>query len=316
MIAIALAAGAAFGIMLVFLGVRQITAPEVDVTARLAELNARGKTLGGQAGAARQGAISAGIERAVNKRSFGANMARDLARANLKLTVSEYIMVHILLAVLLGALTFLLTSNIIGTVALGAGGIVLPHMYVQMLQTRRLGAFNKQLSDTSGLIANSLRSGYSLLQSMEMVAREGPSPTAEEFQRVVREVGLGLTPEQALANLVRRMNSDDLDLMVTAINVQHEVGGNLAQILDSISHTIRERVRIKGEIKTLTAQVGCSGNVVSFLPIALTIVLFLLNPSYIGQLFQPGFALCLPAMAAGGIVAGYLVMRKITKIDV
>lgn len=316
MVAIALAAGAALGIMLVMLGVRQLTAPEVDVTARLAELTAKGKSGGWQPGEPRQGAISAGIERAVSKRSFGANIARDLARANLKLTASEYIMIHLLLALLFGAITFLLTSSVFGTVVLGASGMFLPRIYVQMRQSRRLAAFNRQLSDTSSLMANSLRSGYSLLQAMEMVAREGPSPTAEEFQRVVREVGLGLTPEQALANLVRRMNSDDLDLMVTAINVQHEVGGNLAQILDSISHTIRERVRIKGEIKTLTAQVGCSGNVVSFLPVALTVVLFLLNPDYIGQLFQPGFALCLPATAITGIIAGWFAMRKITQIEV
>ena len=314
MVAAGLAAAGAVGILLVFVGLRLVTAPEVDLSARL-DQTSFGNVFRRQSNQPRQGPISAGIERAVANRSFAANIARDLARANLKLTVAEYIMIHILLAIIVGGLTFALTTNPIGSLILTGGALFLPKLYVGFRQNRRLSAFNNQLADTASLMANSLRSGYSLLQSMEMVAREGPSPTAEEFQRVVREVGLGLTPEQALANLVRRLNSDDLDLMVTAINVQHEVGGNLAQILDSISHTIRERVRIKGEIRTLTAQVSCSGNVVSVLPIALGVVLFLLNPSYVSLLFQPGWQLCLPAAGAAGIVAGWLAMRKITQIE-
>lgn len=316
MVALALAIAGATGVLLFFLGLRQLTAPEVDVGARLAEMGQGRRAAPWQPGAPRQGIITAGLDRAVAKRSFAAGLARDLARANLKLTVAEYLMIHFILMLMFGAVSYLMTSSPLGSIIFAAGGLFLPRMYVSMRQGRRLSAFNSQLADTAALMANSLRSGYSLLQSMELIAREGPSPTAEEFQRVVREVGLGLTPEQALANLVRRMNSDDLDLMVSAINIQHEVGGNLAQILDSISHTIRERVRIKGEIKTLTSQVGCSGKVVTFLPIGLTAVLFLLNSEYIGQLFQPGLVLCLPAAAAGGMVAGWLAMRKITAIEV
>lgn len=316
MTALGLAIASAIGVLLVFLGLRQVSAPEVDVSARLGEVAAGKKSALWPAGVPRQGMLTAGLERVVSKRSFATSIARELARANLKITVSEYLMVHAATMAASGAIVFLLTANPAGALIVALGAMMLPRVYVGFRQGRRLGAFNAQLADTSALMANSLRSGYSLLQSMELVAREGAAPTSDEFQRVVREVGLGLTPEQALANLVRRMNSDDLDLMVTAINVQHEVGGNLAQILDSISHTIRERVRIKGEIKTLTAQVGCSGNVVSVLPIALTFGLFLLNPSYMGQLFQPGLVLCLPAAALGGIIAGWMTMRKITQIEV
>jgi tight adherence protein B len=316
MLSLGLAFAGALGVLLFFLGLRQLTAPEVDVSARLGEMAAQRRAVPWQPGAPRQGIITAGLDKAVAKRSFAASIARDLARANLKITVAEYLMIHAILLLVGGALSFLLTASLIGTMIIACGVLFLPRLYVEMRQARRLSAFNNQLADTSSLMANSLRSGYSLLQSMELVAREGPSPTSEEFQRVVREVGLGLTPEQALANLVRRVNSDDLDLMVSAINIQHEVGGNLAQILDSISHTIRERVRIKGEIKTLTAQVGCSGKVVTTLPIGLTAVLFLLNSAYIGQIFQPGIVLCLPATAAGGMVAGWLAMRKITNIEV
>ena len=119
------------------------------------------------------------------------------------------------------------------------------------------------------LLANSLRAGSSFLQSVEMVCREAQPPISTEFSRVIREVNLGLPLDDALANLGRRMKSDDLDLMITAIAIQHQVGGNLAEILDTIAYTIRERVRIKGEIKTLTAQQRMSGYVVGFLPVAL-----------------------------------------------
>src|SRR5204863_7639248 len=134
---------------------------------------------------------------------------------------------------------------------------------------QRLRTFNGQLADTLMLMSNSLRAGYSLLHAMETVSREAPQPSAEEFGRVVREVGLGLGPEEALTNLHRRLPSDDLDLMVTAINVQHEVGGNLAKIFDTLAETIRERQRIHGEIQTLTAQQRMGGNVIALLPIAL-----------------------------------------------
>jgi len=149
-----------------------------------------------------------------------------------------------------------------------------------------------------------------------MVAREQPPPMSEEFARVVREIGLGLSAEEALANLVRRVPSEDLDLMVTAINVQHEVGGNLAQILDAIGLTIRERVRIKGEIRSLTAQVRYSAYVVGAMPIAMTAILFVLRPDYIMYLFS---STCGWSMAITGVVCmalGFIVMRKIADIEV
>ena len=118
------------------------------------------------------------------------------------------------------------------------------------------------------LLANSLRAGSSFLQAVEMIVREAQPPISTEFARVIREVNLGLPLDDALANLQRRVRSDDLDLMTTAIAIHHTVGGNLAEILDSIAYTIRERVRIKGEIKTLTAQQRMSGYVVGFLPVA------------------------------------------------
>lgn len=315
MIGLVLAAIGACATLLMFLGLRTLLTPELDVNSRLSQIVARNPALW-QASIPRRGSLTAGLERAVAGRSFAANIARDLARANLKITVTEYISVHVLLMVLVGLVTMVLSGNVISGLILGFVSMLVPRFYVGWRQGRRLSAFNNQLADTCSMLTNALRSGYSLLQAMEMVGREGPTPTADEFQRVVREVGLGLTSEQALANLVRRVNSDDLDLMVTAINVQHEVGGNLATVLDSIGRTIRERVRVKGEIKTLTSQVSCSGNVVSMLPVGLSLVLYLLNAQYISSLFEMSWVLCLPATAAGGIVAGWMVMRKITQIEV
>src|SRR5205814_6395068 len=174
--------------------------------------------------------------------------------------------------------------QVIFTIAGIAVGFFAPDWYVKFRMGKRIKSFNEQLGDTIGLLANSLRSGYSLLQSMELVSRESPDPIGAEFKRVVREVGLGLSPQDALNNLLRRMPSEDLDLLITAINIQYEVGGNLAQILETIGHTIRERVRIKGEIQVLTAQGRISAYVITGLPIVLTSVITLSNTQYVAAM--------------------------------
>ena len=190
-----------------------------------------------------------------------------------------------------------------------------PTGIVKFRQGKRLSAFNNQLGDTITLLANSLRSGYSFLQSMELVARESPPPMGAEFRRVIREVGLGLSTQDALNNLLKRMPSDDLDLMITAVNIQHEVGGNLAVILDTIAHTIRERVRIKGEIRTLTAMGRISGYIISRLPIFLGIVITLINPNYMSAMFVFPW-ICMPICGGIMVVIGFLVIQKIVTIDV
>ena len=162
---------------------------------------------------------------------------------------------------------------------------MLPRFWLARRKNGRLGAFNKQLPDTITLIANALRAGSSFLQAIELVVRESRPPISIEFARVIREVNLGLPFEQALENMVRRVRSDDLELMATAISIQHQVGGNLAEILDSIAYTIRERIRIKGEIRTLTAQQRLSGYVVGFLPIGLAGFLFVAAPGFMDPMF-------------------------------
>jgi tight adherence protein B len=150
---------------------------------------------------------------------------------------------------------------------------------------------------------------------MDMVSKESADPMATEFRRVVREIGLGISNQEAMENLLRRVPSEDLDLLVTAINIQHEVGGNLAQILTTIGHTIRERVRIKGEIGVLTAQVQISGYVISAMPIGLGLLIFAMNPAYMMPLFVWPY-ICMPIGAFLMIGSGFLIMKKITAIEV
>ena len=261
--------------------------------------------------------LAAGVDKAIAGRGFADKIATQLARADIKLTPGEYVILNITSILgffLIGYLLF--HRSLLMGIAAGVAGFYAPSIYVKIQQQRRLNAFNSQLGDAINLLANSLRSGYSMLQSMETVAKELPSPISIEFSRVVREVGLGLSNEQAMNNMLRRIQSDDLDLMITAINVQHEVGGNLAEILEVIGHTIRERVRIKGEIRVLTAQGMISGYIISFLPIALGLILYLMNPDYIAAMFEEVCGWIMIGVAVTGIITGFFAIQKIVRIEV
>jgi tight adherence protein B len=262
-------------------------------------------------------AFTKGIDQAVSGRGFAQNISTELARANLKITVGEYIVLIFTSILGTGLVAYVVMHR---NPILALGGLVLgfflPRFYVKYRQSKRLKEFNNQLGDAINLLANGLRSGYSLLQAMDAVASEMPPPMSEEFQRVVREIGLGLSNERAMNNMLRRIPSDDLDLMITAINVQHEVGGNLAEILETISHTIRERIRIKGEIRVLTAQGMISGYVISFLPVGLGLILFAMNPDYMGAMFQEPCGWAMMAVGTITTTIGYIAIRKIVSIEV
>ena len=266
------------------------------------------------------GRLAQAVDRAVAERSFTGNIRTDLARADLRLTVGEWLVARVTFVVLGTAAGLFLGRMTNGLVALVAivgmvAGFFGPSIYLKMRIKGRVKKFVNQLGDTITLMANSLRAGYSLLQTMEMVAKETPPPIADEFQRVVHEVGLGINQQEAMAHLLRRIPSDDLDLLISAINIQHEVGGNLSQILDIIGHTIRERVRIKGEIGVLTAQQTISGYVISALPVVLGVVVFMIAPDYITRMFAFPW-ICMPIGSAIMIVAGFFIMKKITAIEV
>jgi tight adherence protein B len=269
------------------------------------------------------------LNRVVERRDFGANLAREIARADLKIKVSEYLAIWAGAVVGLPLLFVVLSLGLpalrspIALLVAALIGFMLPRFWLGRRKSGRLKAFNKSLPDTITLLANALRAGSSFLQAIELVVRESRPPISTEFGRVIREVNLGLPFEQALENMVRRVRSDDLELMATAISIQHTVGGNLAEILDSIAYTIRERVRIKGEIQTLTAQQRLSGYVVGFLPIGLAGFLFIAAPNFMEPMFaNPPAVLGLPAgvviLIFGGFMMfmGFMFIRKIVDIEV
>jgi tight adherence protein B len=258
------------------------------------------------------------LNRRVSRSSAGDRIARELARADLKFKVAEYYALIFISTVVVGLLAYIIQPNAISGVIGAVIGFFIPRFYVKRQQAVRLQKFNDQLSDMLNLMVNGLRAGYSTLQAMEAVSRELPSPIRDEFHRVVQEMQIGISMEKALDNLLRRIPSEDLDFVITAINVQREVGGNLSEILDTISFTIRERVRIKGEIRVMTAQVRTSATVLSMIPVFLTIALWFISPEYIKSFFDRGpFCGWLAVVTiVGMIVSGYFVMMKIADIEV
>ena len=273
--------------------------------------------------ASRKSVVTDWLSKRVEKTTWSDKVKKDLAQADVKIKPGEYILILVISIIVTAIFGYLIgTRSYLLGAAGGVLGFFLPGMYVQSQRSRRLIRFNDQLGDMLSLMVNGLRAGYSTLQAMESVAKEMPAPISEEFRRVVQEVTLGVSTEKALDNLVRRIPSDDLDLVVTAIKVQREVGGNLAEILDTISHTIRERVRIKGEIRVLTAQMKFSGIFLSLLPIFLFIAIYIINREYISILIDRESNTPFPcgyiaiALAIVLIIVGYLVMNRFTKIEV
>jgi tight adherence protein B len=325
------------GVLLIFVGLSRSGGGSSGVTARL-ERYAAGKqdpaTTAAQPSAGigdvlAQSVALAQLNKIVEQRDFGANLARDIARADLKLKPGEFISLWVgsVIAVPFIMLIFgFVLKPLQSPLALLVGlvvGFFIPRLWLARRRATRLNAFNKQLPDTITLIANALRAGSSFLQAIEMVVREGQPPVTVEFNRVVREVNLGLAFDVALDNMVRRVRSDDLELMATAITIQHQVGGNLAEILDSIAFTIRERVRIKGEIRTLTAQQRMSGYVVASLPIGLVGVLYVIAPKFMEPMFEnpPGImdlpvGLIILCFAGVMMFVGFIFIQRIVKIEV
>ena len=256
----------------------------------------------------------------VEKSSYGSRLARELARADLKLKPAEYIALMVILGFGVGLVAWFFGGQniLVGLIGVMVG-MLIPRFYVRQQQAKRVIRFSEQLPDMLNLMVNGLRAGFSVMQAMEAISNELPPPISDEFKRVVQEVQIGLNIERALDNLYRRIPSEDLDLTITAMNVQREVGGNLAEILDTITYTIRERVRIKGEIRVLTSQVVYSSRFLSSMPILIAVALWFMNRPYMMLFFQPESRLIgIPVLIFGGLMvfSGYMIMGKIADIDV
>jgi tight adherence protein B len=264
-------------------------------------------------------ALTEWVSKRVERTSFGERISRNLARADLKLKSGEYVALIVIAVIGVGAIAWLLGSRSPISFLIGAViGYFAPGFYVRQQQNKRLSRFNDQLGDMINLMVNGLRAGYSTMQAMEAVSKELPSPICDEFHRVVQEMQIGIPMEAALENLLRRIPSEDLDFLVTAVNVQREVGGNLSEILDTISFTIRERVKIKGEIRVMTAQVRASGAVLSLVPVGLTLMLWFIDPTYLKSFLDDG-PICAAAIIAVILVLiglGYFIMMRIAAIEV
>jgi tight adherence protein B len=259
------------------------------------------------------------IDKAISKRPFAQKWRLQLARADIKLTVAEFAAAHVVAMAGFFSIAYfmLFRGDLIMSIVAGFVGLFAPRIYVSRQTSGRLVKFEEQLPDTLGLWVNALRSGFSVLQAMEAISRDAPNPTGMEFKRVVQEVQLGIDLEDALEHLLARVESDDLDLVVTAVNVQREVGGNLAEILDIISHTIRERVKLKGEIRVLTSQGRYTGYLISLLPILVALFLNTVQPGFMGPMFESrtcGWPLLGIGLALIGM--GMAAIQKIVNIEI
>jgi tight adherence protein B len=250
------------------------------------------------------------------------SIAEQLQRADLKLRTSEYFMIQLGSAAILGLLVFFRFHLGAGPITLfftpiaPIAGYFLPGFYVKYRINQRQKKFNNQLGDTLTLLSNAIKAGYSFAQAIDTVAKNAVPPIGDEFARAVREMNLGGSPDEALQNITKRIASADFDLVATAYSIHRTVGGNLAEILDNIAYTIRERVRIKGEIATLTAQARASGTLITFLPIVLAAFMFFVTPTYFRPMFDNFVGWILIAIGILMIFFGNLIIRRVIAIEV
>ena len=256
------------------------------------------------------------LDRKLRSRGLGQGITENLAQADLKLTATEYVLLVLSITILGALIGFSISRQPISGLVAGTISFFGLPAFVAWRRGKRHREFVSQLVEVLTQMTGALRAGYGVGQSLDIVAKQVPAPAGYEFMRVVREVQLGQPMLVALDHLVERVHSDDLVMIVTAININQQVGGNLVETLETVEETIRERIRIKGEIRVLTAQQTISGYILTFLPIALGAILMIINPTYQMRLFTPGITLCIPIVAGLGIVIGYFLMRRIVDIDV
>jgi tight adherence protein B len=308
-------------IMFVFVGVAQtqeLASPDrldeyvSDQLAHARQESSRRSTRLGQSA----NELAQGMEKILRSVSALDQLAYALQRADLRLTVIEYLAIWLFSLTAAATAGYLISHDWLSAAMAGLFGALLPHLFVRLRQTARLQAFNNQLGTTLMQLSGSMRAGYGLLQAIDFVAHEMPPPVGIEFAQVVRDVKLGSALMDALDSLAARVGSSDLMLIVTAIRIHHETGGNLAEILETVAETIRERVRIKGELRSLTAQQRLSGYALAVLPIILFFILMLINPQYESHLFTPGPTLCIPIGALVSMLLGLVAIRLIISIEV
>jgi tight adherence protein B len=260
------------------------------------------------------------LRRMLSTSTWADRAALDLDRAHVNLRVGEYLLLRFFVGILLFALTlFIARGEIVGIligILLALVGYMLPAFWVGLRRRRRLRAIDRQLVEGLTHIANAIRAGFAMLQAFDAAAQRLQPPLSEEFGRLVADVRLGASLEDALASMGNRIGSHDLDLVITAILIQRSTGGNLSELLDKVSETIRERDRIRGDIRTLTASQRFAGLVLSVWPVFLALVFFLLAPDLMSNLWTETVGIILLIVAATLQVLSFLTIRRITSIEI
>ena len=242
-------------------------------------------------------------------------LTEDLARAGLNITPSEYLLIRIG-AVALGALIGLFRFGFsIGPVVLGLIGFIVPPLVLAFLQRRRQTMFNEQLTGMLQLLSNSLKTGYAIDRALETVASKSQPPVSTEFERVATEITLGTSVEEALSALLLRINSSDLEFIVTAILLHTRVGGNLAEVLDTISDTLRDRLQTKRDMSVLTAQSRASATIITGLPILLALGLYVFVPGYFAPMTSTFVGYVLLGIAGLLVLIGNVLIQRMTTLD-
>ena len=239
----------------------------------------------------------------------------SILSAGIPLRVEEFVMIWIAVSFLPALIAFIISGKLLLSAVLIAVCASLPPLYVNIHRKKRRETFNNQLGDALMLLSNGLRAGFSFEQVLESVSRELPPPISQEFGRVVRELKMGVSMESCLLSMTERMESTDLRLLTSAVLIQRQVGGNLADILDTISGTIQDRIRIKNGIKTMTAQGRISGYVIGALPVLIFIGVSVINPEYMQMFYETTLGHILLGVSVGMEILGFAIIRKIINIE-
>jgi len=246
--------------------------------------------------------------------SFTKNIEGELAKADVLMRSEEFIGLNIVTTILGGFAGTLLLGFGSAPVIFALLGAFAPWLFLMWKKQQRAAILNSEIADSLTGMSNSLRTGYSFQQAMDMVSKETAGPLATEYRRTLREINLGVTTEQALHNLIQRVGDDDLELMIGAVLIQRQIGGNLAEIFDNIADTIKQRIRMRGEVRALTAQGRVSGIIIGALPIGLLLILMVINPDYMGVLFASKTGWYILGGAAVSETIGFIAIKKITDI--
>jgi tight adherence protein B len=247
---------------------------------------------------------------------FSGSLDDKLERAGMPIAAGEFVALTVVSTLVGGVVAAIFLLNVIFVLMIAALAGLIPYAWLLRAQRKRKSKLVEQLADTMAILSSSLRAGYSFLQALDTVSKEIGEPSAEEFQRVVAEIRLGRPVEEALAAMAVRIDSDDMKWAVIAINVQRQVGGNLAEVLDTVANTVRERAYVRRQVQVLSAEGRMSVAILSAIPFALFAYISIVNGEYITPLFTTAPGLILLVGGAVFLALGIYIMSRMIKIDV